>query len=405
MRTRINLATFAAFLSGFGALTALACSGSGAGQSSVLPGGSCESDGEDCGSVGSVCASGAECASGACLSGLCSDPPVIGAGGTASGGTGGDGFILTEDYQPATGGTSVCVDLNVDFERVTPTVVLLIDRSGSMTEAFDQGRNRWQTLVDTLTDPRDSLIKQLEGSVRFGMALYTSNEGFGDGSRRCPILTNVDISLGNFASISGALSRTSNGPSGDTPTAESVEAVAAELAAFGEDGPKSIILATDGEPDTCEDPLANDDDGSRAKSVAAVAAAHVSGITTHIISVGDEISESHLKALAVAGAGGDEGAQAYTALDTAELEGAFEDIIGNVQTCDFALEGTVERRDAPRGKVLLDGEALTYGDGDGWMMPDPSTVRLRGQACETVQSNAAGISMTFPCDAIQIIPR
>ena len=174
---------------------------------------------------------------------------------------------------------------------------------------------------------------------------------------------------------------------------------------MAEDGPKSIILATDGEPDTCEDPNANDDDGSRAKSVAAVAAAREEGITTHVISVGDEISVAHLKALAVAGAGGDEDAEAYTALDTAALEGAFENIIGSVQTCDFTLQGSVEPEDAARGSVLLDGAPLEYADADGWVMLDESTVQLRGAACEAVKSNAAGLAMSFPCDAIQIIPR
>jgi hypothetical protein len=343
------------------------------------------------------------------VAGQCIAGPVTGAGGSGPSvpESGVGGLLLTDDYQPAAGGSpSVCADLEVDFDRVTPTVVLLIDRSGSMTEPFDDGRNRWQTLVQTLTDEQSSLIKKLEGSVRFGMALYTSNGGFGrNGNSTCPILTNVDISLGNFSNISRALSRTSNGPSGDTPTAESLAAVAADLADFGEDGPKSIILATDGEPDTCEDPNANDDDGSRAKSVAAVAAAREDGITTHVISVGDEISVAHLKALAVAGAGGDEDAEAYTALDTAALEGAFENIIGSVQTCDFTLQGSVEPEDASRGSVLLDGAPLEYDDADGWVMLDESTVQLRGTACEAVKSNAAGLAMSFPCDAIQIIPR
>jgi hypothetical protein len=339
--------------------------------------------------------------------GQCVALPEVGAGGSgpAVPPSGVGGLLLTDDYQPSAGGSpSVCADLEVDFDRVTPTVVLLIDRSGSMTEAFDDGRNRWQTLVQTLTDQDTSLIKKLEGSVRFGMALYTSNGGLRRGSR-CPILTNVDISLDNFTNISSTLSRTSNGPSGDTPTAESLTAVAADLADFGEEGPKSIILATDGEPDTCADPDANDDDGSRAKSVAAVTAARENGITTHVISVGDEISVAHLKALAVAGAGGDEDAEAYTALDTAALESAFESIIGSVQTCDFTLQGSVEAANASRGSVLLDDAPLEYGDADGWVMLNESTVQLRGAACEAVKSNAAGITMSFPCDAIQIIPR
>jgi hypothetical protein len=276
-----------------------------------------------------------------------------------------------------------------------------------MTQFFDNGLDRWQTLVQTLTDPQGSLIRKLETSVRFGMALYTSDRGFGGGAvpRQCPILTNVDIAIGNFASMSAVLANTANGPKGDTPTAESMAAVAAELKGFAEPGPKSIILATDGDPDTCDDPDANNDNASKAQSVDAVAAAYAEGISTHIISVGDEVTASHLKALAVAGSGGDTTAEAYTALDTAALVRAFDAIIGTVRTCDFTLQGTVDPVDAPRGSVVLDGQALVFGDPNGWVMPDESTVRLQGTACETVQADASGIAMSFPCDAIEIIPR
>ncbi len=374
----------------------------------MLPPGTCEADGVGCAGAGEACASSADCASGSCAAGECA-PLLSGNGGSGPSnldGSGATGFILTEDYQPSNvgGSSSVCVDLEVDFERIMPTVVFLIDRSGSMTQNFDAGLDRWETLVHTLTDRQDSLIKKLEGSVRFGMALYSSNGGFGDGSRECPILTSVDIALENFSSISEVLENSANGPSGDTPTAESMQAITRELEGFAEEGPKSIILATDGEPDTCDNPNANDD-ATRAQSVAAVAAARAAGISTHVISVGTEVSASHLKALAVAGAGGDTDAEAYTALDTADLENAFTQIIGSVRTCDFELEGTVEAAQAARGSVLLDGTALEFGDRDGWVMLDGSTVRLQGEACEAVKENADGISMSFPCDAIQIIPR
>jgi von Willebrand factor type A domain len=409
---RIDLGLIAAILSVASVLATSACSGdSPSGEASVV-GGGCSTG--DCADPGAACESSAQCASASCVGGQC-----IAAGG--EGGASGSGpsmpsedstdgtFILADqDIEQSTGGSAaVCVDLEVNFERVTPTVVLLIDRSGSMTQNFDNGLDRWQTLVQTLTDPQGSLIKKLETSVRFGMALYSSDRGFGNGPtpRQCPVLTNVDISIGNFSNMAAVLGNPANGPNGDTPTAESMAAVAAELTNFAEDGPKSIILATDGDPDTCEDPNANDDDASKAKSVAAVAAAYAKGISTHIISVGDQVTASHLAALAVAGAGGDVTAKAYTALDTAALVGAFNQIIGSVRTCDFTLEGTVEAGDAPRGSVVLDGQPLAYGDANGWVMPDQRTVRLQGSACATVQADASGISMSFPCDAIQIIPR
>jgi hypothetical protein len=412
---RINLGFVEAFASGaalvaaLSGFAALGCSDSGPKGASVT----CDNP-SGCSDVGATCNANAECASGSCAGGECVGvAPGAGAGGsapTAPTGTGeGGSFVFVDDLDPSQGGAGPsCVDLEVDFARVTPTVVLLIDQSSSMEADFDNGVDRWDTLVNTLSNPQSSLIKKLEGSVRFGMALYSSLNGFGTDLQNpnvCPQLTSVDIALDNFSAMSDMLTSDANDPVDDTPTAESVAAVAAQLQAFAEEGPKSIILATDGDPDTCEDPNSNDQESSKALSVGAVTAAFADGITTHVISVGDEATESHLKDLAVAGAGGDATAEAYTALDTDALADAFERIIGSVRTCDFTVEGTVNPGNAARGTVILDGQALAFGDPNGWEMPNPTTVRLLGDACEAIQADATGISMSFPCDAIQIIPR
>ncbi len=382
----------------------IGCSSSnGSGGTSVA----CDPAEDTCLDVGEACDSGLQCGSGSCEGGQCAVSPVAGAGGSSNletGSGGSYGFVDDLDPQGGSGGEASCVDLDVDFTRVTPTVVLLIDQSGSMLQNFENGVNRWQTLRNTLTDPETSMLKKLESSVRFGMSLYTSDRGFGpdeEDPKECPLLKNVDIALGSFEDMADMLQ--DNGPAGDTPTAESVTAVTARLAAFTEEGPKSIILATDGDPDTCEDPDANDDAGSKASSVAAVAAAHSAGIPTHVISVGNQVTATHLKDLAVAGAGGNQDAEAYTALDTTALVDAFNQIIGSVRTCDFSLQGRVELDEAARGTVTVDGQTLTFGDPNGWEMPNETTVRLLGDACEAVQADATGVSMRFPCDAIEII--
>ncbi len=400
----------AGFVSAIALMAGVACSSAKPSGTSVL-GGQCEANDPTCGSVGDTCSDDAQCSTGLCSSGSCAVKPecagepdcvTLGAGGSFN------DTIFVDDLEPPSQGGSQnegCVELEVEFERVTPTVVLLIDQSGSMTQNFDDGKDRWETLRDTLSDPNSSLLNALDGSVRFGMVLYTSNGGFGDDDepRTCPVLKKVDIALDNFSAMSRMLSN--NGPAGDTPTAESMEAVSAELLAFAEEGPKSIILATDGDPDTCEDPDANDDDASKGRSVTAVQAAFDQGIPTRVISMGDEVTASHLKELAVAGTGGDQSAEAYTALETGQLVDAFNEIIGSVRTCDFTLQGTVEPRNASRGTVAVDGQALEFEDPNGWEMPSNNTVRLLGQACERVQGDAAGVAMSFPCDAIRIIPR
>jgi von Willebrand factor type A domain-containing protein len=347
-----------------------------------------------------TCSTNDDCAGGTCGgNGRCMEAPM--------GSVSNDNFpdFLDSDglAQPDDG--SSCVKLDVKFDQVPPIVLLLIDQSSSMNDDFD-GESRWDTLRDTLLNRDSSLLSTLQSEVRFGMVLYSSRNG-STGDFACPLLEKVEIKLDNFDDMRRLLDGAD--PVDDTPTAESVVAVTEQLEAVTEPGEKFLILATDGEPDTCADPDAQNA-ASRANvakeaSIAAVTAAFAKGITTRVISVGDEVGADHLKALAVAGSGGDQTAEAYTALNTTALEEAFSSIIGEARSCDFQLDGTVKAADAGRGTVTLDGEALVFGDANGWVMPDESTVRVQGSACDALQNSAAGILMDFPCGVYQVIPR
>jgi hypothetical protein len=73
-----------------------------------------------------------------------------------------------------------CVDVQVQVEPIIPTLVLLVDQSGSMTSNFG-GQDRWDAVYETLMDPADGVVASLESSVRFGLTLYTSENGFDGG--------------------------------------------------------------------------------------------------------------------------------------------------------------------------------------------------------------------------------
>ena len=118
-------------------------------------------------------ADGASCPAGQVCSpdGVCESAGTGGSGGT--GGTGTGNFV-SSSVSTGSGGDAPdsCADVTVTFEKQIPTVVLLIDQSGSMTESFGNG-TRWNVLYDTLMDPGTGLVKALETDVRFGLALYT----------------------------------------------------------------------------------------------------------------------------------------------------------------------------------------------------------------------------------------
>ncbi len=332
----------------------------------------------DCTPDGDECASDQVCGS----DGRCEDP-------------GPDG-----GPPPPRDGGDECPGIDLDLTPTIPTVILLLDQSGSMDEDFG-GIPRWDAMEQALLDPGTGVVANLEATVRFGASLYTSHDGFNGGE--CPILQTVDPALGNYAAIDALIS--SNGPDGDTPTGDSIDGVVAGIGALDPAlAPFYVVLATDGEPDSCEVP--NPQTG-QAEAIAAAQAAFAGGIRTFVLGVGNDVGAAHLQDMANAGAGlavgGAENEPFFTANDPAELADAFGEIIGGVRTCVFSLSGEVDPARACKGIVVLNGENLACNGPDGWRLVDETTIELVGAACNTALT-AAEVHLTaeFPCDAVII---
>ncbi len=349
----------------------------------------------DCAQGAASCAAGQSCsAQGQCVPGSSS-----GAGGADTFSDGG----LTTSSSGGGGTSDGCADITVQFEKQIPTVVLLIDQSGSMTAAFPGG-NRWNVLRNALMDPNNGVVKLLEKDVRFGLTLYTG----ADANPTCPILSNVSIALNNYDAINTLY--TSSNPIEDTPTGESVDAVVKVLEPFAEPGPKIIVLATDGEPDSCtfKDPAPGSPEAQMARdlSVNAVKTAYDKKIQTFVIAVGDQISATHLQDVANAGAGkmvgGMDNAKYYQPTDQQALVDAFNEIINGARSCSFTLAGMVDPMQADKGSVVLDGQKLPYNDPNGWQLNTPTEIELLGTACDTIKQGDHTLSVTFPCGAVNI---
>jgi hypothetical protein len=313
-----------------------------------------------------------------------------------------------------------------------------------MIDRYGGEGTRWDVLKKALLDPERGLIKANERDFRFGLVTYTGLAK----APSCPALEKVRIALGNFAAIDAAYGPATppkdNGSQdkGETPTGESIAAVTAELDAFAEDGPKHIVLATDGEPDTCPGTCTSgncspadrpgwprDPNCGHDRSIAAVQAAFGKGIKTYVIGIGNDVGAEHLQALANAGAGfpvvlGQQGnwlesscnlppsswkgkyvktaggadmtAKFWKPNDAAGLAADLRAILGGVRSCKYTLNGTVNLRQAPSGRVSIDGKPLTYDDPNGWRMSTETELELLGAACTALQSSDK-LEVGFPC--------
>ncbi|MGB1274720.1 MAG: vWA domain-containing protein, partial [Nannocystaceae bacterium] len=289
-----------------------------------------------------------------------------------------------------------CLDEEVEFEQAIPTVVLLIDQSGSMNNNFN-GQQRWQAVDEALFDPQNGVVSQLDSVVRFGLSLYTSVNGFENGGE-CPLMEEVPPMLDNAMAMKMLFD--ANDPVEDTPTGEAIDVVVPTLIDDLNDGPAVIVLATDGEPDTCDVP---DPQTGQDASVAAAEAAYNAGIPVYIISVGNDVSDAHLQDMANAGAGvmgNDPDAPFYKANDQQALFDAFDEIINGVRDCKLSLDGKITEGEEDTCSIDINGEPVPYNEPDGWQVNDPSEIELLGKACQSIQQGDVEVDIKCPCGVI-----
>jgi len=296
-----------------------------------------------------------------------------------------------------------CVDITRNYTSEPATVLLLIDRSQSMSFRFG-GSTRWNVLREAIVDREAGLLTALDPSARVGLMLYTGRGGF-DNPLGCPLLTRVEAEFGNVEAVRDAYLAASPQQSGDTPTGESIAQAAAALSAIPSTAPKYILLATDGVPDTCAQPKPSE---GLPEALAAASAAFASGIRVYVLGVSDGLDAWRLQQLANAGAGKDPGlvygtdadaeAPLSASTDPGELAAQLRGIIGDVRSCSIELGTSVGSERALEGRLVLDGRALANDRRDGWTIVDERTVRLHGAACDQVLGEGERLEVSFPCE-------
>ena len=386
------------------------------------------------------CPEGQMCAaSGACEPVGVLAPDVGGVGGSFVG-TRGDA------------GAPSCLDIEVSYQTVIPTVSLLIDRSSSMmgmTGNFGQDVQqeveagtyqpwgcpadpgapaddpdqlnfdwRWNVVRNVLFNPESGVVPAFQNDVRFGMTLFTHDPDGAPGV--CPELSVADFALGNAAQLLSTMKCDDLGRF--TPTRESLVAAAEALHDLDVDGPKLIILATDGAPTTCactdflDEPTTPEEcrpgstvfwEGSevtpqQVASLEVVAEARRIyeewGIRISVIdlsSVGEVSLREHLGDVAVAGGG-----NLYDGLKPTGLSAAFFDSVEEVRSCEVDLKGEIVAGYEDDGTVTLDGAPLdlVMAGGNGYRVISSSRIELSGQACDWLKQGDHELHITFPCD-------
>ena len=302
------------------------------------------------------------------------------------------------DTEIVTDSEGDCPDLQELLVPEVPTFQLVVDQSGSMDEPFGM-QSRWEAMRSTLIGMQGGIVTDLQSQVRFGLSLYNNPQGDGP----CPVVDTIGPQLDAQDEITTVLD--ASGPDGDTPTGESLDLALQTLQEDDWNGPKYLLLATDGEPDTCEIPdpqKGMQTDMVRSRVVMAVQAAFDANIRTFVISVGDELTDDHLQDVANAGQGvgmGEPDAEFYRALNPDELVTAFNDIISGVRSCEIELPSELMEQFAPSCEVTVNGDPYAFNDPNGWQLNDPTHIELLGNACTAIQQGLVAIEMQCTCVA------
>ncbi len=316
---------------------------------------------------------------------------------TQGGGECGDGLTCSDDGRCITNGIDAapqpdadCPAVNFTATPVTPSIQLVLDRSGSMTADFGN-TDRWSALKDVLTNQTTGVVQQLQGKAYFGATIYPGNPD-------CSSFDQTSARILNGASAIKSL-LDAKGPANSTPTGPGIQQAIQSFMGAGAPpagSPPIIVLATDGDPNGCNGESANQ---GQAASVAAATAAHAAGIDVYVLAL-DLGAGSIAKLQVVANAGrGVTNATVFQGNDPAQLKAAFDTIIGGVVSCQLDLSGNINVTQAANGEVRLNGRILMFGT--EWNAVDENTIELVGAACTELKNTASpSVTAKFPCGVV-----
>ena len=381
------------------------------------------------------------------------EPAASGGAGAAEASAGQSGAAESAGDDGNGGATSGCEPVSVTASVVIPTVELLIDNSASM---FSTTPTAWASFYGALMDASSGVVKNLEDKIRFGFLSYKGSKGTSETDPACATMTGVTPALDNYDAINatyvdlgGDYSQQHPPPRWESPGNYAIAYAAATLTDPGlPAGPKYILLATDGSPNTCEvlDPQCGED-----RAVKAAQDAYAAGVGLMVVGLGGDFSQAdsgctdgqdhcgldHLNDLANAGVGApvlpppgcddptadscfarfdicNKGAliAAYTP-DAAQVGTTFTvdpsdsdaastlastlgTLLQHLAACTLTLD-VVVTGDPSLVSVTVGGVSRTYGAPDGWVLAsDQKTMTLEGAACDA-RSSGAELTVALPC--------
>jgi hypothetical protein len=250
-----------------------------------------------------------------------------------------------------------------------------------------------------MTQAMRKVLASSPASIQWGLKFFSTpglSTGLGSTPMGCVVLPGADVpvGIGNGDSIVNRMGATM--PNYNTPTRAAIETATAYLATVQDGRGKSILLATDGQPNCPAEgdvPTAAD----LPAALQAIAAARAAGFKVYVIGVGPSVGNLD----EMARQGGTE--KFYPALSPESLVSALNTIVGIVASCVYTMAGTPP--DPTHLGVYLDKQLVPQSAADGWSPGGTNSVVFNGPTCDRIKAGAfSQVEVLFGCPGVDELP-
>lgn len=266
---------------------------------------------------------------------------------------------------------------------VTPLIQLVVDGSGTMGDGMSGANSKYDAVKKALYSGTTPLLTNLQNKAQFGASVYLS-------SGSCPSFHASACVINNMAGVKTAIDM---GPINGTDPLP--EALLSLHDSFGNvaGGPKVIVLATDGTPNSCGNPGVDHTQQAVDQTLANFNDKH---IELYVIGLGG-VDTNFLQKIANAGLGSTANVPYYSSGSLTDVIANYTTVFNAVIDCSMTLDGTIDVAQASLGTVKSNGTTLVYTT--DWTAVDAHTIKLVGQACTAYKAAATTpeITATFTC--------
>jgi hypothetical protein len=282
----------------------------------------------------------------------------------------------------------------------SPNIVLVIDKSGSMSQSASAGSTsaKWDDLRNAVA----ALMFNYGDKVNWGLSLFPSDLQH----QSCTAGTmTVPLGAGNAQPIQAAVSALSasqvGAAGGMTPTHIALGGVAQSGGLTDPMRNNYIILMTDGEPNCGSDPTQGQPD--KVDPIIAQLFARTPSVKTYVVGLGTDTASNPGLLSKWANTGHTarpNGTAYYQANSAIELTTAFGDIVAGLASCSYHVSQVPP--DPSLLATYLDKVAIANDPLNGASYDAPSqSVVLNGAACQRLKSGMVqAVDMTYGCPVV-----